>query len=269
MKRPTYLAGILSLEALLGCGERFPQYSGKYKLQEVSYTDPSFAGKKHLPGDLTIIHRMKYIPNVWDDRLRFEFAPQDPTAEIGGAVVFDLENLTRAAESPFPQEYFKGEQIYTEKAYYGGAFCNYQYQYHAFAILTPSEEELKKVYPEKGKYLYTDPSGMPIHETFNPDRFEPDKEAIEGWYEALARNEDKITLDFYISRNIKDDLSGCDSESYLPYDLRGRESLKAVYYSTELYDQADPRLGFDELRENSIPAIDLFKEVISGVKDLE
>jgi len=261
------LAGVLSLESLLGCGSKFPQYSGRYNLQEVSYTDPTFAGEKKLPWDLTIIHRMKYVPNDWDDMLRFEFTPRNPD-QIDGAVVFNLESLTDDAESSFPHEYFKGQEIYTEKRYYGGAFCNYQYQYHAFAILTPGEDELKKVYPNQGAYLYTEPSGMPIYETFNPDGFEPSEETIDEWYQKIEKNGDHISLDFVISRNIHDTMSGCDSESYLPPDPRGRESLKALYHSIELHDEEDPRLGFDALGENTIPPIDLFKEVISGVKDL-
>ncbi|MDO8510943.1 MAG: hypothetical protein Q7S55_02145 [Nanoarchaeota archaeon] len=263
------LVGALSLESLLGCGStKFPQYSGKYKLQEASYTDPAFAGEKKLPWDLTVIHRMKYVPNDWDDRLLFKFTPQNQETEIGGAVLFDLELLTADAESSFPHEYFKGEEIHAERRYYGGAFCNYQYQYHAFAILTPDEEQLKKVYPNQGEYLYTEPSGMPIYETFNPDGFEPSEETIDAWYEKVEKNGDHISLDFVVSRNIHDTVFGCDSESYLPPDPRGRESLKALYHSIELHDEEDPRLGFDDLPTNTIPAIDLFKEVISGVKDL-
>ncbi|GEM_PF-4511443 len=260
------LSCLLSLEALLGCGGKYPQYSGQFELQNSSYTNPSFAGKKHLPWDLKIIHRMKYVSNVWDDRLRFEFTSQNPD-ELQGAVVFDLENLTRNKESTFPQQYFKGQEIHSEKAYYGGAFCNYQYQYQAFALLTPGEEELKKVYPEQGKYLYTEPSGMPIYESFNPERFEPEQKNIDGWYDTLDNN-DGISMDLYISRNIKADTSGCDAESYLPYDPRGKESLKAAYHSTKLDDHEDPRLGFDQLRDNTIPPIDLFQKVISEVKDL-
>ncbi|MDP3698017.1 MAG: hypothetical protein Q8R47_00370 [Nanoarchaeota archaeon] len=267
-KKALALSGLLSLEALLGCGGRYPQYSGQFELQNFSYSKPDFAGKKRLPSDLKIIHRMKYIPNVWDDRLRFEFTPDHP-GEIQGAVVFDLENLTRDKESIFPQPQFKGEQIHAEKAYYGGVFCNYQYQYQAFAIVTPGEQELKKVYPEQGEYLYTDPSGMPIYKSFDPDKFEPDGKASKGWYEAIENNQGTIIIDFSISREIRSDTSGCDAESYLPYDSRGKESLRATYYSTKLDDEEDPRVGFDQLLDNSIPPIDLFKEVISEIKDLK
>lgn len=267
-KKALLLSSLLSLETLLGCSERFPQYSGEFKLQNSSYSNSKFAGKKRLPWDFKVIHRMKYIPNVWDDRLRFEFSSQNQEIEISGAVIFDLENLTRDKESTFPQPQFKGQQIHAEKEYYGGAFCNYQYQYHAFAILTPGEQELKKVYPEQGEYLYTEPSGMPLYESFNPDKFEPDQKAIDGWYDTIENYGGKITLDLYISRDIKSDLSGCDSQSYLPYDTRGKESLRALYYSIKLDDEEDHRIGFDQLLDNSIPSIDLFKEVISEVKDL-
>jgi len=215
------LSGLLGLQALPGCAPEYPQYSGKYQLNnEATYSDPSFAGEKRLPWDLTITHRMKYIANTWDDRLRFEFTPQNPETEITGAVVFDLENLTRAEESSFPHEYFKGELIYAEKKYYGGAFCNSQYQYHAFAVLIPGGDELAKVYPERGEHLYTE-NGLPVHETFNPDEFEPDKDAICGWYDAIEQNGGVITLDFLISRNIKDTRTGCDEDSYLPMTIEG------------------------------------------------
>ncbi len=265
-KHSLAISGILSLESLLGCSERFPQYSGRFELKTSSYTDPEFAGEKRLPWGLTITHRMKYRTS-WEDRLRFEFTPQNSEVEVQGAVLFHLEKLANDSESSFPHEYFKGEEIHAEKKYYGGAFCNYQYQYHAFAVLIPGEEDLKKIYPERGEYLYTE-NGMPIYESFNPDEFEPGKEAICEWYNKIEENGDKITLDLFISRNINDERSGCDSESYLPYDTRGRESLKAVYHSIELHDEEDPRMGFDQLQNNTIPSINLFKEVISGVKDL-
>lgn len=269
MNRKSLLAGVFSLGSLLGCGSaEFPQYSGRYKLQETSYTDPSFAGEKKLPWDLTIIHRMKYVPNSWHDRLRFKFTPRDQETEIGGAVMFDLELLAADSESSFPHEYFKGQQIHTERRYYGGAFCTYQYQYHAFAILTPDEDELKKVYPNQGEYLYTEPSGMPIYETFKPEDFEPSEETIDRWYQKIEKNGDHISLDFALSRNIHDTITGCDSESYLPHDDRGRESVKALYHSIELHDEEDPRVGFEELQSNTIPAIDLFKDVITDVRDL-
>lgn len=260
------LGSLLSLETLLGCGGKYPQYSGSYESQHSSYTNPKFAGKKRLPWSLKITHRMKYIPNIWNDKLRFEFAAQDPS-EIQGNVVFDLEKLTRDKESTFPQPEFKGQQIHTEKKYYGGTFCNYQYQYHAFAILAPGEQELQKVYPEQGEYLYTDPNGMPIYKTFDPDKFEPDGKAIDGWYDAINNN-GGISMDCYISRNTLSDTSGCDMDSYLPYDPRGKESLEALYFSTKLDDHDDPRQGFDNVVDNTIPSIDLFKEVISEVKDL-
>ena len=271
MKQSTMLlAGICCLESLLGCSEtKIPQYSGNYQLIETAaYSNPSFVGEKSLPWDLTIIHRMNYNAAAWDDRLRLEFSPKNSEKEIGGAVVFDFENLTRYSESSFPQEHFKGELIHSEHKQYGGTFCNYQYQYYAFAIVSPMENQLQKVYPERGQYLYTEPSGMPIYETFDPDQFEPDEEMIDEWYEAIENNDDKIKLELFISRNILDDVSGCDSESYLPYDNRSKASLKAVYYSTELHDKEDPRFGFDQLLDDSIQPIDLFKEVISEVKDL-
>jgi len=268
-KKTLMLVGAASLEILSGCGStRSPQYSGRYELAaEPIYSDPYFAGEKRLPWDLTIIHRMKYIPNTWDDRIRFEFTSQNQN-EIRGAVVFDLELLNRADESSFPREYFKGELIHVEKKYYGGAFCNSQYQYHAFAKLTPGEDELVKVYPERGEYIDSE-NVMPLYEQFDPAEFEPAEEAIDGWYDAIENNGGKISLDFYLSRNIKDDRSGCDQDSYLPYDNRGRESVNALYHSTELHDQEDPRLGFDELQNNTISAIDMFKEAISDVKDLD
>ena len=270
MKKNTLLlAGALSLGSLLGCGEdRLPQYSGRYMLQNISYTDPSFMGEKSLPWDLTVTHRMKYVPSTWDDQLQFKFTPQNPEVEIGGAVIFDLELLTEDDESSFPREYFKGQEIHAEKRYSGGVFCNFQYQYHAFARLTPNEGDLDKVYPSRGRYLYTEPSGMPIYETFNPDKFEPSEETIDEWNQKIEDNGDHISLEFVISRNIQDTLSGCNSESTLPYDDRKQASVRMLYRSIELYDQEDPRLGFEQLPDNTIPAIDLFKEVISEIKDL-
>ena len=83
-------------------------------------------------------------------------------------------------------------------------------------------------------------------------------------------NGDKITLELFIEINIKDDLSGCyKNGDYLPLETRGSESLQAVYYSTKLNNGEDPHIGFDQLSENAIPPIDLFKDVISGVKDLD
>ena len=268
-KKAATLSRLISLQLVLGCAqEQFPQYSGRYQLGEHGiYSDASFAGKKHLPWDLTITHRMNYYGNSWDDLLRFEFTSPNPNLEIQGAVVFDLEHLSSINETSFPHEEFKGEKIHEEHEYYGGAFCNYQYQYHAFAVLTPGEIELQKVYPNKGEYLKTE-NGMPLHESINPDTFEPDPEAIDRWYGAIENNDAKITLELYLSRNLQDTYSGCDEYSYLPYDSRREESLSAVYFSTELHDQEDPRIGFDELLENRMSAIDLFKEVISGVKDL-
>ena len=266
-KNLTALISAASL-GLLGCGTKYPQYSGEYELQNSSYTNPAFAGKKRIAWKLAITHRMKYVPNIWNDQLRLEFTSDNPENEITGRVMFDLEDLTRDKESTFPQPEFKGQQIHAEKTYYGGVFCNYQYLYHAFAVLTPGEQELKKVYPEKGKYLYTEPSGMPIYESFNANNFEPDQDAIDGWYDVIEENGGMISLNLFINRDILSDTSGCGSNSYLPYDPRGKESLEATYYSVKLENDEDPRQGYESLPDNTIPPIDLFKEVISEVKDL-
>jgi len=266
MNKNLSLASALSFGIMTGCSCPYPQYSSKCERVSSSYTSLDFAGEKRLPWELTITHRMKYVGNSWDDRLRFEFTPHS-SAEIKGAVIFDLERLTNNQERPYPQESFKGTQIHAERTQYGGTFCNYQYQYQAFAVLKPDEDDLKEVYPEEGEYLYTEPSGMPLDESFNYRDFEPDQEKVKEWYKKIERNGNKIKIDLYLFRNIKDDLSGCDEDSYLPYDPRGKESLKASYHSTELHDEEDPRIGFEELGDKTIPPLDLFKEVISGVQD--
>lgn len=266
----TTILGLVGVEAIASGCSSYPQYSGQYELQSVSYTDPEFAGEKKMSWDLTITHRMKYVPGSLDDRLRFEFNPKDPNTEIGGSVMFDLQLLTKADESSFPHEYFRGETIHEERTYYGGAFCNYQYQHQAFAVLTPEYNKIKEVYFQNGASLGIQPAGNPISETKYPEEMEIDEDAVDRWDEAVENNGDKITIELFIERNILDTLSGCyANDGWLPPDDRGAESLHAVYHSTELNDEEDPREGFDELVDNNIQPIDLFKDVISGVKDLD
>ena len=264
------LAGILSLESLLGCSpNEFPQYSGEYKLQSVSYSDPSFAGEKQMPSTLQVVDRMEHIGSHWNHYLRLESIPKTED-QANGDLTLKLDNLARIDDGTWPNDWYDGAEIHQETKVYGtSAFCNYQYFYFLYLETTPSVEMLQKVYPGRGKYIGDDPSTkMPLYESLaRPEEVEFN--ATE-WYDAVEENEG-ITLYFTFARHLRSEFPGWEGshkDCILPSDSRRSESLTFTYHADleNLNDETDIRKEKVEETKDDQSGIVFFKKVVSGIK---
>ena len=267
MKRfPLLLAGAIGLETLLGCGySEFPQYSGKFELQDVSYTDPSFVGEKKMPLTLQVVDRMEYIGHYWNHRLQLEFIPNSPD-QATGIFAGDLDNLTRIDRGVWPNDWYDGEGIHQEQKIEPSAWCNSQYLYFLYLQSIPPVEVLQNTYPGHGECFGKDPvTKMELCETL-PDPGKVDFDHTE-WYNAVEEN-GGITLHFTFTRYRRVMRDYDDKDCILPEDLRGKESLTFTYHSSleNLDDETDLRKGgIKESKENR-PSVMFFRQVVPDIK---
>ncbi|MEK6939664.1 MAG: hypothetical protein AABX31_02960 [Nanoarchaeota archaeon] len=267
----TCLAG---LEALLGCGyTTFPQYSGAYELQSVSYSDPAFAGKKQIASSLSVVDRMQYYGHFWNHHLQFDFMPLSDQ-EAGGTFNLQLDGVTRIDDGAWPNDWYNGVEIHHEPKVYGtGAFCNYQYLYFLFLQSTPDAGILQNTYPGHGDCIGKDPTtNMPLCTSLaHPQEVDFDDT---GWYNAVDEN-GGITITLTFSRYLRGDTSGNNNGSMnciLTPDPehRGEASAVFVYHAgkEDLEDKTDIRK--EPLQKNSLNqktlSLGFFKEIISNIK---
>lgn len=270
MKREPLLAGIISLEMLLGCGPtEFPQYSGQYQLREVNYSDSSFRGDGQMPTILNVVDRMEHIGSHWNHYLWLEFIPQTDE-QAKGSFTLELDNLARIDQGAWPNDWYDGAEIHREPKVYGtGSFCNYQYFYFLYLETKPSVEMLQEVYPGKGEYIGKDPSTkMPLYESLaQPEEVDFDDEE---WYDAVEKNQG-ITLYFTLTRHIRSEFPGWEDgykDCILPSDERNTASLSFTYHALEddLNDETDVRKGkVEEIKVNQT-SLSFFRKVVSDIK---
>lgn len=258
------LFGALSLESLLGCGyTEFPQYSGRYELQEVSYSNPSFVGEKQLPATLNVVDRMKYVGVEWNHRLLFDFIPDSPE-QAEGIFSLDLNEVTRIDEGAWPNDGYDGAEIYQESKVHGpGAFCWRKVLYFLHLETVPPPELL----PYPGYELSTeeDPN---THENYKltlnyPEEVEFDETE---WYDAIDENEG-ITLYFTFTRYRKEERADYKT-CILPSDNRSEESLTLVYHASveDLYNDKDIRKDGIAETVGGQPAVSFFRQVVPDIK---
>ncbi len=264
-------AGLAALvSALSGCGEDFPQYSGEYERDSTSLTDPAFQGAKNWPQNLNVLHRMEYGGTGWDHYLRLEFIAENES-EAQGNTAFNLASLAKWNRGLFPGVPLNGVNIFNENRIYAGAFCNMQVQYYLFAVLTPGQEILDRIYPSHtGEVFYDEVTGMPLQVGPNvgkEDEIEIDEDAAEEWFEAVDDN-DGTAIDIYLSRRLDSEMSGCDwTDSGLLFDGRGNATSNAVYRSTSNDYSTDLRsAGLEGINDNVAWSMLFFEQLISGVK---
>ena len=264
------LFGLLSLETLLGCGERFPQYSGAYQLQSSSYTDPSFAGKQQLPASLELTDRMEYYGSYWNHHLKFNFIPQDGN-QAAGIFSLKLNDITRIDDGAWPNNWYNGAEIYREPEVYGtGAFCNYQYLYFLFMQSAPSYDILQNTYPRQGECIGKDPTThMPLCTSLaHPQEVDFNDT---GWYDAIDENEG-ITLTLTFSRYIRGDTSGSgnSNDCILPPDPKNRGEAYAVFVyrasRENLDDKVDVRKAPLEIPGQNASSLSFFTKIVSNIK---
>lgn len=269
-KKTLLLAGTLSLESLLGCGStEFPQYTGRYELRSVSYSDPAFVGEQQMPLTLSLVDSMEHLGSHWNHYLRLEFIPKTED-QANGALLLKLDDLARIDRGAWPNNWYNGAEVYQERIVYGtSAFCNYQYFYFLYLETVPPVEVLQNVYPGKGKYIGEDPvTKMPLNESLaRPEEVEFD---ATKWYDAVEENEG-ITLYFTFVRHLRSKLPGWDdgyNDCILPSDNRDSESLTFTYHADSEYlnDEMDMRKGRREEIKADQPGIVFFKKVVSDVK---
>ena len=269
-KNSLLLASAISLESLLGCGPtEFPQYSGIYKLQSFSYSDPSFVGEKQIPPTLIVVDRMEHIGSYWDHSLLLEFI-QKTEDQARGTLALELDDLTRIDHGTLPNDSYNGVEIHQEREVHGtSAFCNYQYLYFLYLETVPNAEMLQNVYPGRGRYIGDDPSTkMPLYESLSHPE-EVDFNSTE-WLDAVEDNEG-ITLNFTFARHLKSEMPSWENgyqDCILPSDSRGSESLAFTYHADleNLNDETDIRKeGIEKIRSD-LPGIVFFRGIVSGVK---
>ena len=264
--KKTLLIGALSLESMLGCGyTEFPQYSGRYELQEVSSTDPSFMGEKQMPLSLDLVDRMEYIGIQWNHRLLFEFVP-DSQDQADGIFGLSLNEVTRIDQGVWPNDWYDGAEIYREPTVYGpDAWCNRKYVYLLYLESTPSSEMLQQVYLGYASYLGEDPTThMDLYESLPyPEEVEFDDSR---WYDAVDENEG-ITLYFTFTR-YRREKRGDYEECILSSDPRREESLTFTYHAPleNLDDETDIREGGIAEVNGGQPPVSFFRKVVSGIK---
>ena len=275
MKRPFFLlVSALSLESLLGCGDTgFPQYSGKYELQSVAYSDPSFVGEKQMPSTLNLIDRMKYIGHHWDHQLQFEFIP-DSEGQAAGIFTLGLDNLTMIDDGAWPNNWYDGVEVHEERKVYGSGAagpCSYLYLYFAYLASIPPAEVLQKMYQDRGEYFGKDPvTKMDLYETLpHPEEAEFDDTE---WIDLIEENEG-LTVSVTFNRYRREQHPGGEDgykNCILPPDPenRGKESVTFTYHASpeDLDDQTDIRKeGLAGMKESPPPVI-FFRQVASDIK---
>lgn len=270
-KKVLALAGLLSLETLLGCGGKYPQYSGRYELQSVSYSNPSFAGKQPLPSSLELTERMKHHGGHWDHYLKFNFIPQSST-EAPGIFTLELDDLARIDHGAWPNDWYDGAEIHREQKIYGtGTVCNYQYLYFLFMASTPSTETMQNMYPGQGECFAQDPvTKMPLCKSLaHPEEVDFNDT---DWYDTLDENEG-ITLTLTFTRHLRSELPGGE-DSYKDCILssdpenRGEAAMTFTYYADKknLDDRTDIRKAVLEKTDPTGSSLSFFKKVVSGIK---
>jgi len=267
MKRPLLLlTSTLTLESLLGCGyTEFPQYSGRYKLQQVSYTDPSLVGEKQMPLSLDLVDRMEYIGIQWNHRLLFNFIP-DSQDQADGIFGLSLNEVTRIDQGVWPNDWYDGAEIYREPTVYGpGAWCNRKYIYLLYLDSVPAPEVLKGTYPGyDGSLGKNQTTQMDLKLSLQyPEEVEFDDSR---WYDAVEENEG-ITLYLTFTR-YRREKRGDFEECILSPDSRGEESLTFTYHADleNLDDETDIREGGIAEVNGGQPPVSFFRKVVSSIK---
>src|SRR5688500_11511194 len=101
MQARRWLCALAAMGAA-GCGEDFPQYTGRYQLASATYSDPGFVGELRLPDEIVVDHRMRYEGCCFNHYLRLELVPGD--GAVSGAVGGSLTSLTYEDEHAWPNE---------------------------------------------------------------------------------------------------------------------------------------------------------------------
>ncbi len=262
-------SGLVALVGtLLGCTQKYPQYSGKYKLDitGVEYAPEDFKGEKKWPGTLEIVHRMEYYGSGFNHYLGFEFEAGD-NDEAEGRNSFKLSRLTAEGREAYPNETPDGERVYEERRIYGGAFCNSQVQYWVFARVFPDHKLLDEVYESHVGTIGKDPvTGMDIKISPSPSQLEEqfNEEKADEWFELAERG---ASIEITILRHLDSTTDGCyQNGGYLPPDKWGEAWSKARYYSIgHDYDTNIITAGLGDLEKFDGLEIEFFRQIIPDV----
>lgn len=251
---------ILGLEALAGCTEEYPQYSGILLLDKSSLSNPNFTGEKIWPKHLDLTHRMRYYGTGFEHHLGFRFKGAD-SEEAESSLQFVISSITRERKS---NDYPDGENIYNEKRINGGAFCNSQVQYW-ISVNLPYHEMLDSIYPAHDGAVSDDPvTNMPREITPGDPEQQYDEDAAEVWFDSVG---DNISIDITIYRHLDLDTSGCYKwDGWLPPDKWGDAWSKATYRSVGLnYETNILTAGLDDLADLNDPATEFMEKLIPDV----
>ena len=262
------LVGIIG--SLLGCSQDYPQYSGDYRLKDLSveYSPEEFKGEKNWPEFLEVAHRMEYKGSGFNHYLGLNFKAEN-SSEAEGNMVFKLSKLTNEGKEAYPNDTPDGDHIYDENKIYGGAFCDSQVQYWVFAELSPDHKLLDGIYENHAGSAGNDPvTGMPRKISPNPERLEEqfNEKKADEWFD-LAKNGLKIEIP--ILRNLESTTHGCyDFEGYLPQDKWGKAWSKATYFCQEEDADYETNLitaGLGDLDKFGGMPMTFFEQVIPDV----